>query len=203
MTMHIDHTKFFNGYRAAFGRMSQNTVNGIEQLGQHMEADPELKDLRWAAYMLATVKLECGDKWHPITEWGSRSYFSKYEPATKKGKTLGNTMAGDGWTYRGRGYVQITGRANYARLTQRLGLRDDEDLIRFPDQALRPMIAYRIMSIGMREGLFTGKKLSDYIGPEKCDYKNARQIINRLDKADLIRSYCLTFEKILSEAMVV
>src|SRR5262245_11528344 len=200
--MRIDHAKFFNGYRDAFGRISQDTVNGIEQLGQHMESDPEMTDLRWAAYMLATVKHECGNKWSPITEWGNRVYFNKYEPGTKTGKSLGNTQPGDGWLYRGRGYVQITGRANYARMAQALGLGPEEDLIKDPDQVLRPMISYRIMSVGMRNGMFTGKKLSDYIDKDKCDYKNARRIINGLDKWDVIKGYAETLEKILREAVV-
>lgn len=200
--MRIDHAKFFNGYRTAFGRMSQDTVNGIEQLGQHMEADPDLTDLRWAAYMLATVKHECANTWHPITERGNRAYFDKYEKGTAIGRRLGNTQVGDGFRFRGRGYVQITGRANYAKMTTALGLGADEDLVKDPDQALRPMIAYRIMSVGMRRGLFTGKKLSDYIAGDKCDYKNARRIINGTDQWERIKGYADTLEGILRGAVV-
>ncbi len=200
--MQIDHAKFFTGYREAYGRLSQDTVNGLEQIGQHMEADSDLTDLRWAEYMLATVKHECGNTWHPITERGPRDYFNKYNAGTKIGKALGNTQPGDGFLYRGRGYVQITGRANYAKMTKALGLGPDEDLVKDPDQALRPMIAYRIMSIGMRQGLFTGKKLSDYINKDKCDYKNARRIINGTDQADKIKAFAETLEKILRAAIV-
>lgn len=200
--MKIDHAKFFNGYREAYSRISQDTVNGLEQIGQHMEIDPDITDLRWAAYMLATIKHECGNTWHPITERGPRDYFNKYNAGTPIGKRLGNTQPGDGFLYRGRGYVQITGRANYAKMTKALGLGPDEDLVKDPDQALRPMIAYRIMSIGMRQGLFTGKKLSDYINADKCDYKNARRIINGTDQADKIKAYAETLEKILRGAIV-
>jgi len=97
--------------------------------------------------------------------------------------------------------VQITGRANYARMTQVLGLAPEADLVGDPEQALRPAIAYQIMSVGMRKGLFTGKKLADYIGPGKCDYRNARQIINGLDQADRIAGYAATLEKIVREAI--
>ncbi len=200
--MRIDHTAFFNGYRSAYGRLTQGVVSGLELLGRNMEADPDLKNLQWAAYMLATVKHECADTWQPIIERGSRSYFDKYETGTSLGTRLGNTDPGDGWRYRGRGYVQITGRANYARLMQALKLGPEADLVRDPEQTLRPQIAYQIMSGGMRKGLFTGKKLSDYIGPGKCDYRNARRIINGLDQAQRIADYATTIEGILRGALV-
>lgn len=200
--MKIDHAKFFNGYRAAFGgRVSQDAVTGIEQLGLHLESDPDIKDIRWAAYMLATVKHECANVWRPITERGAREYFKKYEHYTPIGKRLGNKIPGDGWKYRGRGYVQITGRRNYETMTRLLELAPHENLIEDPDQALRPIIAYRIMSVGMRHGIFTGKRLGDYIHEGGCDYRNARRIINGTHRWDLIKSYAETLEKILLESV--
>jgi predicted chitinase len=199
--MNINHATFFNGYRNAFGKIKQDTVTGIELLGRQMEADKEITDLRWAAYMLATVKHECANKWQPITEYGNRSYFDKYETGTTIGKRLGNTMKGDGYKYRGRGYVQITGRANYSKLTKALNLPDDQNLIDYPENTLIPAVAYGIMSYGMRDGTFTGKKLQDYISSDKCDYKNARKIINGLDQCDLIKSYAEKFEAILKASI--
>ncbi len=200
--MRIDHTAFFVGYRAAWGRLTQSQVSGFELLGRNMEADPTLANLQWAAYMLATVKHECANTWQPVVERGPRSYFDQYETGTAKGRRLGNTEPGDGWRFRGRGYVQITGRGNYARMTRELGLRENEDLEKDPEQALRPAIAYRIMAVGMTKGLFTGKKLSDFISQIGCDYKNARKIINGLDQAALIAQYAETFEGILKSAIV-
>jgi hypothetical protein len=197
----IDATAFFNGYREAYGRLSQSTVAGLELLGGHMTNDPELTNVQWAAYMLATVKHECANKFLPITEYGKKDYFNKYEPGTSIGRNLGNTQPGDGWLFRGRGYVQITGRANYERMTRVLAM-PGVDLVEDPEQALRPEVAYAIMSIGMRKGLFTGKKLSDYIDANGCDYRNARRIINRLDKADLIKGYAETFEKVIRGAII-
>jgi hypothetical protein len=200
--MRIDHTAFFNGYRDAYGKLTQGVVSGLELLGRNMEADPDLKNLQWASYMLATVKHECADTWQPIVERGSRSYCDKYETGTSLGTRLGNTEPGDGWRFRGRGYVQITGRANYARMTQVLKLGPEADLVQDPEQSLRPAIAYQIMSVGMRKGLFTGKKLGDYIGPNGCDYKNARRIINGVDQATRIAQYATTIEGILRGAIV-
>ena len=199
--MKINHTAFFNGFRAAFGTIKQDMVTGLELLGRQMEADPEIIDLRWAAYMLATVKHECANTWRPITERGAKAYFDKYETGTPIGKRLGNKQPGDGWKYRGRGYVQITGRANYEKLSKLLKLPDTENLIDFPDNALIPAVAHQIMSYGMINGTFTGKKLDDYITGDTCDYRNARRIINGTDQCDLIKGYADHFEAILKASI--
>lgn len=198
--MRYNHTTFFNGYRELYGKLNQTQVSGLDNLLGYLELDADVSDIRWAAYMLATIKHECADTFQPITERGAKSYFDKYEPGTKIGKSLGNTVKGDGYLYRGRGYVQITGRANYQKMTEKLALTGDEDLVLHPDSALHPGIAYRIISFGMRTGSFTGKKLSDYINATKCDYTNARRIVNVLDKAATIKDYAVNFETILTNS---
>ncbi len=198
--MRFNHTTFFNGYRELFGKLNQTQLSGLDNLLGYIELDADVSDIRWVAYMLATLKHECADTFQPITERGAKSYFDKYEPGTKIGKNLGNTVKGDGYLYRGRGYVQITGRANYQKMTEKLSLTGDEDLILHPDSALHPDIAYKIMSFGMRTGAFTGKKLSDYINAAKCDYTNARRIINALDQADKIEGYAVNFETVLKNS---
>ena len=52
----------------------------------------------------------------------------------------GNEASGDGWAYRGSGYKQLTGRANYRNVGQRVNL----DLEGAPDQAREPMAAARV-----------------------------------------------------------
>ncbi|MBV8202606.1 MAG: hypothetical protein JOZ15_18475 [Acidobacteria bacterium] len=195
--MKFDCSIFLDGYCKVFGKLGQSQVAGLESLLDDIGRDQDLVDLRWVAYMLATVKHECADTFTPITERGAKAYFAKYEPGTPLGKQLGNTQAGDGYLYRGRGYVQITGRANYQSLGGKLALSGAGDLVLHPEQALQPDIAYRIMSYGMRRGSFTGKKLGDYINAGGSDYKQARRIINGLDKADLIAGYAVSFESIL------
>src|SRR5919202_178207 len=103
--MRFNHTASFNAYREIYGKLNQVQVSGIDNLLGYIEMDADVTDLRWAAYMLATVKHECADKFQPVTEYGQKSYFNKYDAGTPIGRRLGNTVRGDGFLYRGRGYV--------------------------------------------------------------------------------------------------
>src|SRR5262249_25253110 len=172
---------------------------GLNALLSSVESDAAIDDVRWVAYMFATLKHECANKWTPVTEYGNRSYFDKYETGTPIGTRLGNTAPGDGYLFRGRGYVQITGRRNYTVLGQKLNMGDA--LAKDPDLALSQEVAYKIMSYGMRNGTFTGRKLGQFIGPGQCDYKNARKIINGLDQADRIAGYASGLEQVLKAAL--
>jgi predicted chitinase len=73
---------------------------------------------------------------------GNPQFFWKYEPGTRTGKILGNTKCGDGYRYRGRGFIQLTGRYNYRVCGQRLNI----DLENNPDEALKPAVAARVLA---------------------------------------------------------
>lgn len=80
----------------------------------------------------------------PINEYGTNEYFTRmYEGR----KDLGNTQPGDGARYHGRGYIQLTGRANYRHYGEKLGLPLEQN----PDLALQPEIAARILAEYMKE----------------------------------------------------
>jgi putative chitinase len=66
-----------------------------------------------------------------------RSLFDKYAPTTKVGADLGNTQAGDGALFKGRGFVQLTGRDNYTKIGRQIGV----DLVTNPDLANDPAVA--------------------------------------------------------------
>ncbi|HKP11216.1 MAG TPA: hypothetical protein VJZ91_03870 [Blastocatellia bacterium] len=194
--MKFDHKKFFDLYRAEYGSMNQSQVDGIESLLTSIESDAAVTDVRWAAYMLATTKHECADKWQPIEEYGKGSGKEYGKPVT----VVGSDGMSYTNTYYGRGYVQLTWKDNYDKMSKNLDLSDQ--LLIKPALALDPPTAYEIMSYGMRKGSFTGKKLADYIHDQTCDYKNARRIINGTDQADKIKGYAQKLESFLNESMI-
>lgn len=63
--------------------------------------------------------------------------------------------------------------------------------------AMNPAAAGLIMSVGMTEGWFTGKKLGDYFNDKLTDWTNARRIINGTDQAALIASYAKTIYAVM------
>ena len=178
--------------RLKFGSLSQDVVDNINLIVETCEkyglSYPQ------TAYLLATTYHETARTFKPIKEYGSDKYLSKYDTG-RLAKALGNTPQadGDGIKYAGKGYVMITGRVNYKFAGEQLGI----DLINNPDLALEPKYSAEILVNGSMNGWFTSRKLSDYINDKKKDYINARRVINSLDKAQLIASYAVVFEKAL------
>lgn len=105
-----------------------------------------------------------------LREYGSESYFSRYEglrvrkvrlidggiswttERTRWFYRLGNTEWGDGPRYRGRGYIQLTGRANYTRMGRYIGY----PLSSRPELAETPVVAIKVAC-----AFWTTRKLRD------------------------------------------
>ncbi|WP_044559715.1 peptidoglycan-binding protein [Azospirillum sp. B4] len=85
------------------------------------------------AHFLAQVCVECAD-FTAMEEIGPRSYFDQYNGR------MGNQPPDDGYLFRGRGLIQLTGRHNYTYYGPRVGV----DLVSDPDAAADPVTALRI-----------------------------------------------------------
>ncbi len=183
------------------GHLRQEQVDGMNAI--LAEAVKRKTATNRLAYVLATVFHETAETMEPIQERGARSYFHKYEPGTRIGKMLGNTLPGDGYNLRGRGFDQITGRRNYAKASKEL----DHDFLAHPDDVMLMQYAVPILFVGMEQGWFTGRDLDDYIDDKDesddedlREYMQSRKVINGTDKAEKIGRYALKFEHALRNA---
>lgn len=242
----LDTEKFYELYSkesAPFGVLNVERRAGLNEVLGMIQADANLLNVCWIAYMLATLMHECRSAaskwkltWKPVSETGGDKMAygkevvvtnwegqplgtdgsaltseAKPDPKTseKVGKLSYSKAALIRKSYYGRGYVQITHMDNYRSMDDALGLK--KTLLVDPDKALDPAIAYNIMSYGMREGSFRGKrqrtaskgyfgghKLSDYLGTS-AGYEQARNIINGDvgEHGSTIAGYARTFEKII------
>jgi putative chitinase len=78
---------------------------------------------------------------------------------------MGNVEPGDGFKYRGRGVIMVTGRANYTALSKIMGI----DLVNSPDLLAQPVIALKV-AIAWWEG-----NVPDSI---MGDLKRVRKVVN-------------------------
>jgi predicted chitinase len=96
-----------------------------------------------AAALLAQLAHESGQFRFMEEIWGPTDAQKRYEPPGTLADRLGNSQAGDGRRFKGRGPIQITGRANYARFGALLGI----DLLADPARAAAPEVAFRIAAL--------------------------------------------------------
>ena len=120
-----------------------------------------ITDITELAAFLAQTAHE-SHNFQSMVEYGDKNYFKQYEPRflkdkktgkiiidpetkkyknfNKKAHRLGNDTRGDGIRYKGRGYIQITGKDNYRRVGNKIGV----DLVKNPQLAEKPEIAAKI-----------------------------------------------------------
>ena len=79
-----------------------------------------------------------------------------YGKDTDMGKSMGNLQEGDGFKYRGRGSIQLTGKNNYSAYSKAAGV----DLIANPELANQPDIDAKIVAAFVKKGV--GSKLNDF-----------------------------------------
>lgn len=190
---------FFDACRAGImgPTLDAGEVSGANIILEAMDGAP----LSWTAYALATAWHETAHTMQPVKEFGGDNYFfRRYDPKGQHPKiaaALGNTQPGDGVKYCGRGYVQLTGRANYTKAAAFLG----QPLLERPELAQHSEQAAKIMRWGMERGVFTGKRLGDMLPAGKPasrpEFVQARKIINGLDRAVDVAGYAAAFQDAL------
>jgi hypothetical protein len=157
------------------GKMSQQQVDGQEFILDTWEDFRAEQDVRWLAYSLATTIHETASTMQPIEEYGKG-----------KGQPYGVPDRETGETYYGRGFVQLTWKENYAKMTpivDPMFPSNPVDLVKTASQALIPQIAASIMFIGMERGMFRKdsqgpQTYARYFDADTDDPYGAREIIN-------------------------
>lgn len=147
----------------------------LANIGQHLPTvlhaleEAQLTTPRLVAFALATIAAETAG-FMPISERVSRfnthrKSFDLYDSR----KNLGNRQPGDGAKYRGRGFVQLTGKDNYTRYGERIGV----DLVANPERACESGIAAQLLALFVAdraEAIETALSASDFA--------KARRLVN-------------------------
>lgn len=122
---------------------------------------------------LATIRAET-ESFQPVAEGRSRFNtsprghdFDLYDNR----RDLGNQGPPDGERYRGRGYVQLTGRFNYGRYSEAMGLGDK--LLLEPEQASNPALAGQLLARFLKD-----KERAIKEALLEGDLRHARRLVN-------------------------
>lgn len=140
------------------------------------------------AYILATAYHETAMTMRPVRETlatSDKQAITRLDSAFAKGqlKWVKTPYWRDGWF--GRGYVQLTHKVNYdkMRVTKEGALQRDT--------------ATRVLVDGMMDGVFTGRKLGDYVTLQKSGFIAARAVVNGNDRAKDIAKYAEQYDAML------
>lgn len=134
--------------------IAQNKPTSPEQVqkAQDILSDPDAQLLKKYAESngikgteLAQFMAQCAHEsanFKTTKEFGGSLDFRKYDIKfnPEKAKVLGNLHPGDGARYKGRGYIQLTGRYNYKKAGEALGL----PLEKHPELVEKPQVAAKV-----------------------------------------------------------
>lgn len=148
-----------------FMQFYKGTVNEKSASDCFDAVDQALTDLKINTSLtligaLATVRVEVGRSFKPVMENASgQAYENRHD--------LGNYVPGDGTKYKGRGFIQLTGRSNYENYGRVFNL----DLVCHPELALDVTISAKILA-----QYFKDKNISQVC--EAKDWTKVRKLVN-------------------------
>jgi putative chitinase len=148
---------------------------GVTLLSNNPDAEAALQTAAKAAGLtgvelaqfMAQTRHESWD-FGKMKEVGDKKQFAKYD-APRKAKQLGNKVHGDGELFKGRGFIQLTGRDNYTRASQQIF--GDNRLIKNPDLASR-------LDVGAQIALWFWK---NQVRPNVSNFNNTKEVTNAIN----------------------
>ncbi len=181
----MDKTAFFAAVRSDpfGGRLTQLQVEGCEAILDACERWG-VTDPRHIANILAQCHHETGGQMEPVKETVQAYHKDRHPSDAEVIRRLDAAWAKGQLTWVktpywrdgafGRGLIQLTHWDGYRKLSGPIGI----DLVAHPERALELRTSADIAVVGMRDGLFTGKKLADYFNASRDDPAAARAIVN-------------------------
>ena len=145
------------------------TGNSLEQTLRDFALKAGIKGKELAQF-LAQCAHESAN-YSTLVEFGaSQDFLKKYDKQFNpdKAKELGNTAPGDGERFKGRGFIQLTGRWNYTQAGQALGLPLDNkpELLEKPDVAAKASVWFWKNRVQPNVRNFTDTRtVTSYINP--------------------------------------
>ena len=115
----------------------------LDSLNAALQAHEIDRSLLRAAAFIAQLAHESGELRFMEEIWGDTAAQKRYEPPSDLAKRLGNTQPGDGKRFKGRGPIQLTGRANYTQFGELMQL----DLEDRPEQVARPEVGFQVAGL--------------------------------------------------------
>lgn len=159
------------------GGTPQQRLDGVSHLLAALQT-ADVTNIQEQAYVLATADLET-DGFKSLTE---NITPEKAEEKYQDNPYLGNTQPGDGYRFRGRGYIHVTGRGHYEKFGGDFDIGNA--FLNNPDLMTNPDYAARAAAEGMRDGVITGVGFDRFYDKnDNFNYEKARSIINA-DKDD-------------------
>jgi putative chitinase len=148
---------------------------GVTLLSDNPDAEAALQTAAKAAGLkgselaqfMAQTRHESWD-FGKMKEVGNKKTFAKYEKP-RLAKQLGNKVRGDGERFKGRGFIQLTGRDNYTRASQQIF--GDDRLVKNPDLATR-------LDVGAQIALWFWK---NQVRPAVKDFNNTTQVVKAIN----------------------